>query len=112
MKKLPVPENIPLRSELWRGFGWPEARRSLLLLSPSFIVLIVCLILGSRTWMILAMLLVILTSFFCVFFFTRMEQNQSVYEFLIRKQRFRTEQQTFLYKEKDEVIYYVPEKQT
>ena len=112
MQKLLVPENIPLRSEIWRGFGWPEARRSLVLLSPSLIILTLCLIFSTRTGMIVAMLLVILTAFFCVFFFTPMEQNQSAYEFLIRKQRFQREQQLFLYKEKDEVIYHIPENQT
>lgn len=110
MQKLLVPENIPLRAELWRGFGWLEARRSLILLSPPLIILALCLIFSTRTGTMIAMLLVILTAFFCVFFFTRMEQNQSAYEFLIRKQRFQREQQTFLYKEKDEVIYYIPEK--
>lgn len=111
MKKLPVPENIPLRSELWRGFGWPEARCSLVLLAPFIIPLLVCWIIGTQAGMILSMLLVILAAAFCVCLFTRMDQNQSIYEFLIRKRRFHREQQRFLYKEKDEVIYYVPEKQ-
>lgn len=110
MKKLPVPENIPLHWELFRGFGTPELIRTSII---SGVVLagsiLFCL---TSTWppkLIAAPLAVILTIFICVEIFVKMDNNQSIYTFLKRGQRYHREQQTFWYKREERIRYVAPE---
>jgi len=113
MKKLPVPENISLRWELFRGFGMPELIRTSIItgivLAGSILF---CL---TSTWppkLMAATLAVILTIFICVNFFVKMDNNQSIYTFLKRGQRYHKEQQTFWYKREERIHYVAPERET
>lgn len=113
MKKLPVPENISLRWELFRGFGTPELIRTAIItgivMSGSILF---CLTSTWRGKPIAATLAVILTIFICVNFFIKMDNNQSIYTFLKRGQRYRKEQQTFWYKRGERIRYVAPESET
>lgn len=110
MKKLPVPENIPLRWELWRGFGKEETiRTSLITLIVLILSVAACIITGKEETKVEAVAAVLITLFLCAGFYGRLDQNQSIYEYLKRWKRFCTEQQVFRYKQKDEVILFVNE---
>ncbi|MET0017996.1 hypothetical protein [Oscillibacter sp.] len=113
MKKLPVPENISLRWELFRGFGMPELIRTTIItgivLAGSILF---CLF---STWPgkpMAATLAVILTIFICVNFYIKMDNNQSIYTFLKRGQRYHKEQQTFWYKREERIQYVSSESKT
>lgn len=108
MRKLPVPENIPLRTELWRGFGIPEAVRTGIITG---IILSGCTIFCmASAWplaKIAATMIVIFILFFCVGLFQKMDNiNQSIYDYLRCRQRYRKEQQAFWYK-REEMMWYV-----
>lgn len=107
MQKLQVPENIPLRWELWRGFGKPE------LLKSAGITAIVtagcvtfCLLSHWPPREIAAVMIVIFTLFFCAGFFSKMDNNQSIFDYLMRGRRYHSRQQRFLYKREKEGIAY------
>ena len=108
--KLPVPENIPLRWELWRGFGMPELIRSAVIFG---VVLAGCIAFAYvSTWpgrQIAAVLTAIFSLFFCFGFFAKANQNQSIYDYLMLRRRYRRSQQTFRFRREEEKIYYVPE---
>lgn len=106
MKKLTVPENIPLRWELFRGFGKPETIRTGIItgivLAGSILF---CMVSTWEFKQMAATLAVIFTMFICVNVFVRMDgNNQSIYNFLKCGLRYRREQQTFWYK-REEKIY-------
>ena len=111
MKKLPVPENIPLRWELYPGFGKEETIRSGIIAA---IVLVIGVAIGIATGnenaMVATVAAELLTLFLCATFFGRIDQSQSIYEYLKRMRRFHAEQQTYRYKQKDEVILFVEQK--
>lgn len=112
MTKLPVPENIPLRWELWRGFGKDETIRTAIVTVAVLIVcIIVCTVTGSENAQIVSVAVVIVTLAVCVGFFGRLDQSQSIYEYLQRRRRYQKEQQTFKYQEKDEVIVFVSQEE-
>ena len=109
MNKLRVPENIPLRWELMRGFGRPELLRSIVVVGIVLICSIAFSVFSSlEQRQLISVAAVIVSIFFCAFFFGRLE-NQSIYEYLVRQRRFRSEQQTFIYKRKSEVLYFEKE---
>lgn len=113
MNKLPVPENIPLRWELWRGFGKGEViRTAIITLTVLIVCVIACVVTGREEAKVASVAAVIATLFVCAGFFGRLDQNQSIYEYLKRQRRYRAEQQTFRYKQKDEVISFVAEEET
>ena len=109
MKKLPVPENITLRWELIRGLGKEEVRRcGTVFLFVLVACAVFCIISGTQESLVISVIVLIATVFLCVAFFGRLDQNQSIYDYLTRTRRFHSEQQVFLYQQKDEVIYFVP----
>lgn len=113
MKKLPVPENISLRWELFRGFGMPELIRTSIITGIVLTVSILfCLTITWPPKLMAATLAVILTIFICVNFFVKMDNNQSIYTFLKRGQRYHKEQQTFWYKRGERIRYVAPESET
>ncbi len=108
MKKLPVPENIPLRWELYPGFGKEETIRTAIVTTT---VLVVCLVAKvfaeSDNAMLVTVAAVLSTIFFCAAFFGKIDQSQSIYKYWKRYKRYHSEQQLFRYKQKDEVIFFV-----
>ena len=110
MNKLPVPENIPMRWELWRGFGKAElARTGAVTLPVLGLCALRCAAGGTQLSAAVSVVLVMLVLLACVGFFGRMDQGQSIYEFLRRGRRFRREQQTFFYRRGEEVTAFVRE---
>lgn len=108
MNKLPVPENIPLRWELMRGFGKAETVRSALITLTVLIACIVwCVCTGSDRAKVISVIIVLCTMMVCVGFFGRMDNNTSIYSYLLRAKRYRQEQQNFKYVLRNEVITYV-----
>ena len=109
-KKLPVPENIPLRWELFRGFGKPELLRTMLITG---IVLAGCVVFCQFSdWkprIMASVMAVLFTISFCCGFFEKMDNNQSIYDFLRQGRRYRKEQQTFWYQRKEVLNYYEQE---
>jgi len=112
LKKLTVPENIPLRWELFRGFGSPELIRTGIItgivLAGSILF---CMVSTWEFKLMASTLAVIFTMFVCVNFFIKMDNNQSMYLFLKRGLRYRREQQTFWYK-REERIHVSSERET
>ncbi len=112
MKKITVPENIPLRWELFRGFGSPELIRTGIItgivLAGSILF---CMVSTWEFKLMAATLAVIFTMFICVNVFIKMDNNQSMYLFLKRGLRYRREQQTFWYK-REERIHVSSERET
>lgn len=112
MKKLTVPENLSLRWELFRGFGKPETVRTAIItgivLAGSILF---CMVSTWPSKLIAATLAVIFTLFACVNFFIKMDNNQSIYTFLKRGQRYRKEQQIFWYKREEKMHYVAPERE-
>lgn len=112
MQRLQVPENIPLRWELWRGFGKPELWRSAVIAGIiTALCVVFCLCSSWPPRQIAAVITVIFSLFFCAGFFSKMDNNQSIYDFLVRGKRYHTQQQIYLYKrEKEGITPYAQEK--
>jgi len=109
-EKLQVPLNIPLRWELWRGFGKMELIRTLVCATVlTIFIALLCAILTAWEMKIVAVFAFIL--FFVVFssVFTKIDNNRSVYDYLLHSWRFRHTQQKFFYKSGKEVIYLAQE---
>lgn len=111
MQKLQVPENIPLRWEVFRGFGRPELLASLGITAISLALSVLyCLASTRASDRMVAVTVVGFTFAFCVGLFRKIENNQSIFEYMVRQVRYRKEQQVFLYKREKEVIRLVEEK--
>lgn len=86
MQKLPIPENIPLRWELWRGFGRPELLASLLF---SGVALIGAAIFSAATHRPGVTGSLVLTAIFafsvCTGLFTKLENNQFIVSALVKR---------------------------
>lgn len=110
--RLPMPENIPLRWELIRGFGIIELRRSAIITAIVLgLCILFCTISASQHSQIISVVAVILTIFLCVCFFTRADGNKSIYDYIRLSQRYHAEQQKFYYVTELEAIESVEEEQ-
>ena len=107
MIKVQVPMNITLRWELWRGFGKKDLIKSLAITGLAGVVaLIFCFFSTWEAKGIVAMVSVLFVFVFCTGLFSRMDNNQSIYEFYRRKRDFMKNQQRFYYKKEKEIIEY------
>lgn len=113
MNKLSVPENISLRKELWRGFGVPEAVRSIIVSGLVLAAMVVfCFVHQSENDIVVLTIVMIFTIACCVGFFGKISDlNQSIYDFLRKQAAYKKEQQVFLYTKRKEV-YRVAQKET
>lgn len=108
MEKLQVPENITLRWEAWRGVGKAEL---MAILAITFFALLVsvafCIISPMESDKLIAVFVVI-TAFSCgCGLFSKLENNQSIYDFFRRQARFKKEQQLFRWRQKIETEVYL-----
>lgn len=109
--KLQVPENIPLRWEAWRGFGRPELIASLIITAiATSLAVMYCIISTRESDRMIAVIMVGFTIAFCVGLFSKVEGNQSVFDYLVRQLRYKKEQQIFLYTREKERIAFAEEK--
>lgn len=112
MEKLSVPENITLRWELWRGVGKKELAA---IVAVSFFALIVaiiyCAMSAAESDKLMATFAVVLVIAFACGFFTKMDNNESIYEYFCRQARFKREQQVFRWKRKGKEGVYFAKKE-
>lgn len=112
MERLQVPENISLRKEVWRGVGKMEL---VAILAITFFFLLVsvvyCFISQAKNDKLIAAFVV--TTAFAVScgLFSKLENNQSIYDFFRRQARYKKVQQTFRWHRKAETEVYVFEKE-
>lgn len=112
-KKLSVPENIPLRWEVWRGFGAPELVASLAITGVSLAAAIVYRVVSGEGFSpIIAVSIVGFTFAFCVGLFSKLENNQSIFDFIIRQLEYKKNQQEFLYKKGKEAVRIVEKEES
>lgn len=108
MEKLQVPENITLRWEAWRGVGKPELAA---ILSITFFALLVsvayCFISEAESDKLIAVYVVVMTFATGCGLFSKLDNNQSIYDFFRRQARFKREQQTFRWHRKIETEVYL-----
>lgn len=115
MEKLQVPENITLRREVWRGVGKKEAAAILAVTFFSLIVSVLfCFVSSSEADKLIAIFIVVTVTAVACGIFTKMDNNQSIYDYFCRQIRFKREQQVFQWRrEKEkECVYLVPKKET
>lgn len=114
MEKLQVPANITLRWELWRGVGKMELIAiSAVTLFSLIVAIIYCTISTAQNDTLIAMGGVIFMLAVAVGFFSKMDNNQSVYDYLCRQRRYHSSQQRFRWKHKEkEGVYLVPKEKS
>lgn len=113
MEKLQVPENITLRWEAWRGVGKAELAATLAVTALAAAAGIAfCLVSPLESDQLIAMFFVVISLAFAAGFFTKMDNNQSIYDFFRRQFRFRREQQVFQWRrgERKEVYLFAEAK--
>lgn len=111
MKKLQVPDNISLRKEIIRGIGGAEL---LAMLAVTGVVLaggvVFCVVSTSEKDSVFATVAVVFALAASMGFFAKMDNGQSICDYLRRQANYVKEQQRFLYKRK-EALEYVSEEQ-
>lgn len=108
MKKLQVPENISLRQEFWQGFGTKEMTASVIATVIS-IFPAVALVQTGVLAVFFGVGLVMLVFAVCVSLLSKLENNQSIVDYLNRQAKYQREQQNFRYVREQEA--YFDEKQ-
>ena len=105
MKKLPVPENIPLRWELFRGFGKEETIKSSIIISIVLAICIaVCVLTSNESAKVISVFVVLFTMFICAGFFGRIER-QSISGYLKNRRKFKLQQQLYKFKPKEAITF-------
>ena len=110
MQKLSIPENIPLRWELWRGFGRPELLASTVLTGAALICAVLFCVVTGREGLVGVLVITAIFAFaVCSGLFTKLENNQSIVDFILRQLAFQKEQQNFPYRKRKEAYTLVEE---
>lgn len=113
MKKIQIPVNITLRYELWPGYGIPDLLKSLLITGIVGVGMVLFYLISTSKYKpITSMLSIILTFAFCAGLFSKMENNQSIYDFYKRRVRYGRQQQLYRYKTEEGGIYHVQRTET
>ncbi len=98
MEKLQVPENITLRWEAWRGVGkWELTAIVSCAAISSLVGVIFCAVSSAKSAMLIAVFAVVMVTAFACGFFSRLDNNQSIYDYFRRQARYKKEQQKFYY---------------
>lgn len=104
MEKLQVPENITLRWEAWKGVGQWELTAILSCTAiASLVGVIFCVISSAKSKILIAVFAVVMVIAFACGFFSRLDNNQSIYDYFRRQARYKREQQKFYYVKGKEV---------
>ena len=108
MEKLRVPENISLRKEVWRGVGKAEL---VAILAITFFTLLVsvayCFISQAPNDKLIAVFAVMIAFAIGCGLFSKLDNNQSIYDFFRRQGRYKKEQQIFRWRRKPETEVYL-----
>lgn len=93
---LEIPENIPLRWEIFKGFGMQETWRTLIVAAPFLIGAILYTQLSTNPMRILtALFTAIIGLFVGVGLFVKQSYNLSIFDYFLYAWRFSHEQQQF-----------------
>lgn len=112
MIKIQIPVNITLRPEIWQGFGVAELFKSLLITAVVGAgALAFYMVSDSEFKVIIAMLSVVFSFAFGVGLFSKMDNNQSIFDFYKRRGDYGKRQQKFNYKTEEGGIYHVERKE-
>ncbi len=96
MRRLSIPENIPLRWELWRGFGLPELIRSLILIGMASLGCWVYMQLSTSPLRILtSIMIVIAAGIIASGLFTKQNTRLSMYDYIKYAVQFRRTQHRY-----------------
>lgn len=83
IQKLEVPENIPLRWELFRGFGLPELLRSAVIVALALAGALLYAHLSSSPFrMLTAIVIVLAAAIMAAGLFSRQANNLSMYDYI------------------------------
>ena len=113
MERLKIPENIPLRWEMWRGFGTPEA----IITGCTLAVSIACALLyaslhhSDPLTPVKVMSGIILVLFCTISTVTKLEYNRSILDYILQLIRFKREQQQFVYCQEEVLLPYADKKE-
>ncbi len=98
MEKLNVPMRISLQWELWQGFGKKELLQTVCVtVAGSLFLFLLCLLLQVEGKLLVMVFGVIFILAMASGFFTRMDGNQSMYDYLQRIEKYHATQQKFLF---------------
>ncbi len=108
--KLQVPENISLRWEAWSGMGAKELFVSVVITAVITVAAVIfCILSQWKMDVMVSMITIIATFGCCAGLFTKMDNNQSIYDYLKQRAIYTNEQQKFWFTKKKEVLIYVEE---
>lgn len=110
-KTLQVPENISLRWEAWRGVGGHELARSSLI-TAVVLAIVIILVNVKVISVFIAVASVIVTFFLCISVMSKLDNNQSIADYVKKAIMFGREQQSFIYKNKSEEVIVSYEEET
>lgn len=83
IQKLEIPENIPLRWELFRGFGLPELLRSLVIVAIAGVGALLYGSLSSSPFRLLTVVVILLAAaIIAAGLFTKQSNNLSMYDYI------------------------------
>lgn len=107
MNKLQVPDNITLRTEFVRGIGAAEAAIIGSLTAIAIVLAVAfCMVSQGEQDTLIATISVVTVLALSAGFFAKMDNGQSIYDYLHRQRKYHREQQKFLFKRK-EVLEFV-----
>ena len=93
---LEIPENIPLRWEIFKGFGMQEASRTLIVAAPFVVGAILYAQLSTNPIRILSALFTSIIGFFVgAGLFMKQSYNLSIFDYFLYAWHFSREQQQF-----------------
>ena len=83
IQKLEIPENIPLRWELFRGFGLPELLRSLVIVAlGGLVALLYCSLSSSPFRMLTVVVILLAAAIIAAGLFAKQANNLSMYDYI------------------------------
>ena len=105
MEKLMIPENIPLRWEAFRGFGFAELLRSMVVFAVVVTGLVVYNVVStSPIKMLTSVVIVLFFAAVCAGLFAKQQNNLSMYDYIRLSMRFAKQQKRY-YSQPEELIY-------
>lgn len=108
MKKLSIPEHIPLDKEYLPGMGARELRQFLTAAAPGLVITILIWVIAREPGTQLLALMFGIAYIACCFgFLVKVDGSQSMYIFLSRILHFNRTQKHYFYKQGKEAIRYV-----
>lgn len=104
--RLEIPENIPLRWELWRGFGWAELGKSALIVGAACAAMWLYIHCSDSPLRILTAIVVVVASgIIASGLFTRQNTHLSMYDYIKYAVQFQRTQHRYHDIKIEEVVF-------